>query len=155
MSPATVHHVEAVFSIVRKIHERDPDDPVDDLDVNMAIWEISYKDGFLIVRGHFAQAISCSNVGGVFPFHERFWFCLVQVSTTQFCSFPSFLMARASDGTNVPISAAPASSSKIWRCPNGSLPDLEGTGFAPVRWRRKPMKFADSYRSSCRMRLQS
>ena len=36
-----------------------------------------------------AQAISCSNVLGVFPFHERFWFCPVQ-----FCSFLSFLMAR-------------------------------------------------------------
>ena len=29
-----------------------------------------------------AQAISCSNVRGVFPFHEHFWFYLVQVSTT-------------------------------------------------------------------------
>ena len=38
MSPATVHHTEAVFSIVRKIYEREPDDPMDDLDVNMAIW---------------------------------------------------------------------------------------------------------------------
>ena len=33
-----VHHMEAVFSIVRKIYERGPDDPIDDLDVNMAIW---------------------------------------------------------------------------------------------------------------------
>ena len=40
MSPATVHHMEAGFSIVRKINERGPDDPVDDLDVNMAIWSI-------------------------------------------------------------------------------------------------------------------
>ena len=75
-----------------------------------------------------AQAISCSSVRGVFPVHEPFWFCLVQVSTTQFCSFPSFLMARASDGTNVPISPAPASSSNIGSL-DGSLPDLEGTGF--------------------------
>ena len=37
MSPATVHHMEAVFSIARKIYERGPDDPMDDLDVNMAI----------------------------------------------------------------------------------------------------------------------
>ena len=55
-----------------------------------------------------AQAISCSNVHGVLPVHERVWFCLVQVSTNQFCSF-SFLMARVSDGTNLPISLAPAS----------------------------------------------
>ena len=40
MSPATVHHMEAVFSIVRKIYEREPDDPMDDLNVNMAIWGI-------------------------------------------------------------------------------------------------------------------
>ena len=40
MSPATVHHMEAVFSIVRKIYERGPDDPMEDLDVNMAIWRI-------------------------------------------------------------------------------------------------------------------
>ena len=38
MSPATVHHMEAVFSIVSRIHERGPDDPMDDLDVNIAIW---------------------------------------------------------------------------------------------------------------------
>ena len=37
-------------------------------------------------------------------------------------------MARVSDGTNVPISPAPASSSNMGS-PNGSLPDLEGTGF--------------------------
>ena len=36
MSPATVHLPEAVFSIVRKIHGREHDDPVDDLDVNVA-----------------------------------------------------------------------------------------------------------------------
>ena len=35
-------------------------------------------------------------------------------------------MARASDGTNVPISPAPASSSNMGS-PNRSLPALEGT----------------------------
>ena len=75
-----------------------------------------------------AQAISCSNVRCVFPVHERFWFCLVQVGTTQFCSFPSFLMARASDGTDVPVSPVAASSSNMGS-PNGSLPDFEGTGY--------------------------
>ena len=77
-----------------------------------------------------AQAISCSNVRGVFPVHERFWLCLVQVSRTQFYSFPAFLMARVSDGTNVPISPAPTSSSNLVS-PNGSLPDLEGAGSHP------------------------
>ena len=56
-------------------------------------------------RSHFgSRAISCSHVHGVFPVHERFWFCLVQVSATQFCCFPPVLMARASDGSDVPVS---------------------------------------------------
>ena len=102
-----------------------------------------------------AQAISCSSVRGVFPVHEPFWFCLVQVSTTQFCSFPSFLMARASDGTNVPISPAPASSSNIGSL-DGSLPDLEGTGFraSTVEWENH-WNLAYSQRSSYRTRLGS
>ena len=37
-------------------------------------------------------------------------------------------MARASDGTNVPVSPLPASSSNMVS-PNGSLPDFEGTGY--------------------------
>ena len=81
-------------------------------------------EGFSKIRGHFgSRAISCSNVHGVFPVHERFWFCLVQVSTTQFCGFPLVFMARASDGTDVPASPLPVSSSNMGS-PNGSLPDL-------------------------------
>ena len=87
-------------------------------------WLIKIQKGISLL----AQAISCSNMRGVCPVHELFWFCLVQVSTTQFCSFPSFLMARVSDGTVMPISPAPASSSNMGS-PDGSLPDLEGTGF--------------------------
>ena len=37
-SPATIHHTEAVFSIVRRIYGREHDDPVDYLDVTVAIW---------------------------------------------------------------------------------------------------------------------
>ena len=37
MSPATIHHTEAVFSIVRRIYGREFDDPMNDVDVNMAI----------------------------------------------------------------------------------------------------------------------
>ena len=40
MSPVTVHHMEAVFSIVRKIYELEPADPMEDLDVNAAVWGI-------------------------------------------------------------------------------------------------------------------
>ena len=68
------------------------------------------------VRGHFgSRVISCSTVRGVF-FRSR----ALLVSLV--------LMARASDGTDVPVSLLPASSSKIGS-PNGSLPDLEGTGY--------------------------
>ena len=80
---------------------------------------------------------------GVFPVHERFWFCLVQVSTTQFCCFPPVLMARASDGTDVPVSPLLASSSNMGS-PNGSLPDLEGTGY------RASTKYSYTLRYSCR-----
>ena len=40
VSPAAIHHLEAVFSIVRGIYGREHDDPVDDLDVNVANWGI-------------------------------------------------------------------------------------------------------------------
>ena len=40
MSPATVHHMEAMFSVVRNTYGREHDDPMDDLDVNAAIWSI-------------------------------------------------------------------------------------------------------------------
>ena len=63
----------------------------------------------------------------IFLRHELSWFCLVQVSTILFCSFSSFLMSRASDGTDVPVSPVPASSSNMGS-PNGSLPDLDGVG---------------------------
>ena len=43
VSPATIHHTEAVFSIVRKIHGREHYDLMDDLDVNMAIGGIFLK----------------------------------------------------------------------------------------------------------------
>ena len=38
VSRTTIHRTEAVFSIVRGIYGRDHDDPMDDLDVHMAIW---------------------------------------------------------------------------------------------------------------------
>ena len=46
-----------------------------------------------------AQVISCRNVRCVFPVNGRFWFCLVQVSTTQFCSFSLVLMASVDVGS--------------------------------------------------------
>ena len=38
--PRTISYTEAVHDMVRKIYGRPPDDPVEDLDVNVAIWEI-------------------------------------------------------------------------------------------------------------------
>ena len=40
VSPATTHHEEAVFSNVTVIYGRERDDPMNDLDLNMAIWSI-------------------------------------------------------------------------------------------------------------------
>ena len=40
MSPARVPHMETVFSIVTKIIEWEPADPMEDLDVNAAIWGV-------------------------------------------------------------------------------------------------------------------
>ena len=40
VSPATIHHTEAAFSIVRVFNGREHDDPMSDLDVKMTIWSI-------------------------------------------------------------------------------------------------------------------
>ena len=41
MSSNTSHFMEAVFSMVRKIHGKPPDDPMEDLNLNLAIWRCS------------------------------------------------------------------------------------------------------------------
>ena len=38
MSPASVLHMEKVYSIVRQIYGRSPTDDLNDLDVNCAVW---------------------------------------------------------------------------------------------------------------------
>ena len=78
-----------------------------------------------------AQAISCSNVHGVLLVHERFWFCLVQVATTRFCSFPLVPTAGVGDGSGVLISLMPGTSSN-YGSPNGSGPDLDGMGHRSI-----------------------
>ena len=87
----------------------------------------------------FAQAISCLGVRGVFLVCELFWFCLVQVSTIQFCSFPFAFMANAhpfddAEHANVPNSPIQELSSNFGS-PNGSGPDLEGVVAPQVHWR--------------------
>ena len=54
MSPAAIHHTEAVFSIVREIYGREHDDLMDDLDVNMAIWGI-FMNATLRAAVHLGQ----------------------------------------------------------------------------------------------------
>ena len=63
--------------------------------------------------------------------HERFWFGLVQVSTTQFCSFSPVLMASVDDASDVPISPMPGTSSN-YGSPNGSGLDLNGIGYLSI-----------------------
>ena len=54
VSPATLHHTEAVFSIVRVIYGREHGDPMDDLDVNISIWGI-FLSATLRAVVHFGQ----------------------------------------------------------------------------------------------------
>ena len=63
--PAKVHHTEAVFLIIRKIYEREPDDPMDDLNVNMDIWSI-FLNTSLQAAVHLGQ-----DYGGVFTIREE------------------------------------------------------------------------------------
>ena len=93
-----------------------------------------------------AQAISFSNVRGVFPVHESFWFCRVQVSTTQFCSSPPVLMASVDDGSDVPISPMPGTSSNCGS-PDGSGPDLDGMGHRSIDAQFKELRYVCCYHS--------
>ena len=61
---------------------------------------------------------------GVFPVHDPFWFCLVQMSTTQICGFPPALMANVDDGSDVPICPMPGTSSNYLSLDG----DLDGMG---------------------------
>ena len=54
VSPATGHHAETVFSIVRMIYGREHDDFVNDLDVNMAFSGI-FLDTTLRAAVHLGQ----------------------------------------------------------------------------------------------------
>ena len=51
LSPQTISHTEAVYDMVRKIHGKPPDDPMNDLDVNVAIWRV-FMDATLKAAAH-------------------------------------------------------------------------------------------------------
>ena len=40
ISPDTSHYMDAVFSMVTKIHGKQPGDPIEDLNVNLATWRM-------------------------------------------------------------------------------------------------------------------
>ena len=40
ISPQTISETEAVYDMVRKIYGRPSDDPMEDLDVNEAVWRV-------------------------------------------------------------------------------------------------------------------
>ena len=66
-----------------------------------------------VIRGILAQAVSCSNVHGVFPVHKLFWFCLVQVSTAHSSgsgSARSWKVLGHGDGSTAPGSHGQGSS---------------------------------------------
>ena len=54
VSPLTIHDTEAVFSVVREIYGREHDDPRNDLDVNMAIWD-TFLNATLRAAVHLGQ----------------------------------------------------------------------------------------------------
>ena len=63
-----------------------------------------------------------------FPVLERFWLSCPSVYNPSFCSFPSFLMARASDGTDVPVSLMLCTFSN-YCSPDGSGSNFDGQGY--------------------------
>ena len=74
----------------------------------------------------------------IFLCRELFWFCLVQASTTQFCCFPTVLMAHIDDASDRPVPPSPVQhSSSNFGSPNGSAPDLDGTGIRPSTMEEK------------------
>ena len=66
---------------------------------------------------------------------------------TQVCSFPPFFMARVNDGTDIPVSLLPATSSNIGSS-NGSLLDFEETGVRASTMEEKSTKCPCNSRSS-------
>ena len=81
-------------------------------------WPFWFKSHFLFERARF------------FLVHERFLFCLVQVSATSF-EVSHLFLASVDDGSDVSISPMPGTSSN-YGSPNGSGPDLDGMGHRSI-----------------------
>ena len=95
---------------------------------------------------HFGSSHFLFERARCFPVHESFWFCRVQVSTTQFCSSPPVLMASVDDGSDVPISPMPGTSSNCGS-PDGSGPDLDGMGHRSIDAQFKELRYVCCYHS--------
>ena len=83
-----------------------------------------------------AQAISCSNVRGVVPVHEMFWFCLVQVSSThsvvsQLFSWRVLMMGHTCSSLQCVVLQCVVLL-RIMVAPNGSGPDFDGVGHRSI-----------------------
>ena len=116
ISPNTSHYMEAVFSMVRKIYERQPGDPVKDLNVNLAVWR-KFMNTTLRAAVHlgkdlaqailaqaqdlgFALMVACPLVvNGVEPVSSRFWWCRA-------CLEPVALMAYGKNGATFWLAGA-------------------------------------------------
>ena len=79
-----------------------------------------------------AQAISCLNVRGVFPVHERFWFCLVQQPGLSFLILSHGTCERRNRRARI------SGTSLLFEYGfDGSVPDLDGTGFRATTMEEK------------------
>ena len=85
-----------------------------------------------IFRTHFGSSHFLFERAYGFLAHELFWFCLVQVSTTQVCCFPPVCMAPIDDASDRPVPPSPVQlSSSNFGSPNGSGPDIDGSATRP------------------------
>ena len=90
----------------------------------------------------------------IFLSHELFWFCLVQVCTTQFCWFPPAFMSNArpfDDAEHaVVLNSQLQDLSSNFGSLDGHVSDLERVGVAPqIQWRRDSRPSSqENFRSS-------
>ena len=107
----------------------------------------------MVIRSHFGSSHFLLERALCFSRSRAFWFCLVHVSTTQFCSFPPFLVARATEQMCRYLRRQPPLRIRVLL--TVLFLTLKEQDFAPVRWRRKSTTSTYSYRSSYRMRQGS
>ena len=115
------HHVEHRVKLYMPKEESFPV-PLKDIDITSAT-NTSLHDPVAIL----AQAISCWNVRMVFSASRAFLVLSCPSVCNPVCWFPTVLMARVDDVSNVPKSPLPATSLNFGS-PDGSGPDLDVMG---------------------------